>query len=550
MQAHRRLCRTAHPAYAQGFDAAGISVQRIPRIEHMSEQLARFGWRAVCVDGFIPPRAFQAFQARGVLPIAADIRRVEHLAYTPAPDIVHEAAGHAPLLAEPAYARYVRRIGLAGERSFASKADGELYQAIYQLSEIKESPSSTHEQVQRAEQAVLRAQDAIEHASEAGKLARLYWWTVEYGLVGTPDDYRLYGAGLLSSLGEAHFCADPRVRKLPLRADCIEVDYDITRAQPQLFVAESFEQLEDVLDEVERGLCFARGGMHALDAARQSAELATVLLDSGAQISGVVQAVRGVRGSPALLELTGRCALGHDDAVLPDLPHADGYVQPLGACKDGSSLAALDRVGLARLVDGQGQLRVAFENGIALSGKLLRPVLGARDTVIAVLLEHARIERGENVVAQYDTPRAFALGNAVVTARPGALEGYYPETAFSELRVPKPVQASAAQKRLRELYERALEVWRTRTGTEVVACFEQVNAALERDFPDDWLLRFNLLESLVKLGEGDALKGRLERELEALEIRYLHREPIATGLRYVRALGGFPSESRPPGARR
>src|SRR5207245_11277534 len=100
-QAHARLKETPHPAYEKGFSAAGISVDRIPRIDDMSRRLERFGFRAVCVDGFIPPRAFQAFQSLGFLPIAADIRTSRHLAYTPAPDIIHEAAGHAPFLAEP-----------------------------------------------------------------------------------------------------------------------------------------------------------------------------------------------------------------------------------------------------------------------------------------------------------------------------------------------------------------------------------------------------------------------------------------------------------------
>src|SRR5260221_9206356 len=69
LKTHARLLQTAHETYGCGFLAAGISVDRIPKIEEMSERLERFGWCAVCVDGFIPPRAFQAFQARGFLPI-------------------------------------------------------------------------------------------------------------------------------------------------------------------------------------------------------------------------------------------------------------------------------------------------------------------------------------------------------------------------------------------------------------------------------------------------------------------------------------------------
>jgi hypothetical protein len=116
--------------------------------------------------------------------------------------------------------------------------------------------------------------------------------------------------------------------------------------------------------------------------------------------------------------------------------------------------------------------------------------------------------------------------------------------------VPKPSDASAAQRQLRALYEHALEAWRSRTGSEVVTRFEQIANQLDAEAPGDWLLRFNLLESLVKLGEGDELADRLERELEQLEIRYAHKEPIATGLRYLRAIGGEATEPDPkPGER-
>src|ERR1700730_13440035 len=79
LQTFSRLVGTAHPAYREGLAATGISVERIPSIAEMNEKLSRFGWSAVCVDGFIPPRAFQEFQGCGILPIAADIRTSEHL---------------------------------------------------------------------------------------------------------------------------------------------------------------------------------------------------------------------------------------------------------------------------------------------------------------------------------------------------------------------------------------------------------------------------------------------------------------------------------------
>jgi phenylalanine-4-hydroxylase len=477
LQAHRRLCETAHPAYARGFTDTGISTECIPRIEQMSEQLSRFGWRAVCVDGFIPPRAFVAFQARGILPIAADIRTLAHLTYTPAPDIIHEAAGHAPLLAEPSYGAFIREIGKASERAFANPRDAAFYRAIYTLSEVKEDPASTPEQVARAEQAVRVAHASLGAPSEAARMARLYWWTAEYGLVGTPESYRLYGAGLLSSLGEGHFCHDPAVRKLPLTAECVQTDYDITQAQPQLFVAPSFDALFDVLGEVADTLVHRRGGAAALAAALQSEELVTLTFDSGLQVSGVLHAIHGSPEAPEALELTGRCGLGRDDAVLPYSIVDDGLLVALGSPELGRASARLART-------------------------------------------------------------VTAPGERVRSAWPGALDGFLPKTAFSPMRVPKPRTLGAAQHELLGLYEQAMEAWRDRAGTDVVPVFERLARELDRRHPEEWLLRWNLLESLVKLGQGEQLASRLREELERLEIRYLHREPIATGLRYLLALAG------------
>ena len=108
----------------------------------MNEILGRIGWGAAPVDGFIPPAAFMEFQAHRVLVIAADMRQVEHLEYTPAPDIVHEAAGHAPIIANEEYADYLRRFGEYGSKAISSRQDFELYEAIRHLSILKEAPST------------------------------------------------------------------------------------------------------------------------------------------------------------------------------------------------------------------------------------------------------------------------------------------------------------------------------------------------------------------------------------------------------------------------
>ncbi len=305
----KTLSRTAHPAYVKGLEAAGMSLDRLPRIEEMDARLSEIGWGAVCVDGFIPPRAFQELQAERVLPISGAIRRADHLEYTPAPDILHEAAGHAPMLADPEYAAFLERIGALGARTFSLPADREAYEAIRHLSIVKEAAGSEPSEILAAEQRLEAAIRSSTEVSEAAMLARLYWWTVEYGLVGTPEDYRIYGAGLLSSLGESESCRRPEVTKIPLSPACVEYGYDITREQRQLFVAESFPQILDVLEDVMANTADRRGGLHALETARRSGEPAVLVFESGARVDARVASRTAVSEFAFVYRLGGRISM-------------------------------------------------------------------------------------------------------------------------------------------------------------------------------------------------------------------------------------------------
>ena len=536
LQTHARHLRTAHPAYAAGFEAAGISVSEIPRVPRMNERLRQHGFQAICVDGFIPPRAFQAFQARGFLPIAADIRTSRHLTYTPAPDIIHEAAGHAPFLAHADYARFLRRIGSLGEQAFAHRHDQAVYDAIFVLSELKEDPRATAVQISAAEAQLEQLTLAAPPPSEAALLARLYWWTVEYGLIGRPDDYRIFGAGLLSSIGEGHFCHEAAVRKLPLTAACIDVPYDITRPQPQLFVVRDFPQLSEVLEEVGRGLACHVGGEYAVNQALASAEPACLELDLGYGLTGVLDSVLRDADAVAALCLSGGCALSRADQVLPGVPRPERYVLPIGWLTDGTSLSNLTADTLRASCDPRGQLRLATRAGVELQGRM-QSVRERDGRVELVMLEGVRISRGGQLLLESRELYPWLPCERVVTAHARPPQGYYPDTELATTQVPKPRQLDAAQRELLELYDQALGALQHAFGGDVVPELERVHRALCERYPDEWLLRWNLLESLIKLGRGSALCSQLTRELQQLELRYAHREPIATGLRYLRSLG-------------
>ena len=242
----------AHSSYLVGLKETGITIDKIPSIDEMNAKMSKFGWGAVAVRGFIPPWAFMEFQSLGILPIACDMRSSEHLTYTPAPDIVHESSGHSPIIVNKEYAHYLKEYGRIASNAIFSKEDERIYYAIRRLSDIKEDRAATSSQIKEAEEELRNAKEEQTKPSEATLLSRLHWWTVEYGLIGSLKNPKIYGAGLLSSVGESQNCLTDNVKKIPFSIDCINYNYDITEQQPQLFVTESFSNLTDVLHEFEK----------------------------------------------------------------------------------------------------------------------------------------------------------------------------------------------------------------------------------------------------------------------------------------------------------
>jgi phenylalanine-4-hydroxylase len=537
LQNYQRLAQTAHPAYANGLAKTGISVERIPRIAEMSACLARFGWSAVCVDGFIPPRAFQEFQAASILPIAADMRTKDHLRYTPAPDIIHEAAGHAPILPDPRYAAYLRAIGEVGKKAFSSAEDARVYAAIFELSEVKETRDVTPEAVALAEARLARALSEVSYTSEASRLSRLYWWTAEYGLVGSPRDYKLYGAGLLSSLWESHACHDPEVQKLPLTAGCVDVAYDITRPQPQLFVASDFEQLFSVLAEVDATLVHHQGGDAALSAALKSQEVASFVFPGDAFVIGELSALSGT-AKQGVLTFQGRLgqgALGRLNQVF-DAPSA-GYRLPIGPLADGALLGSLTPEQLRAAYQRAARIRLRFASGVELEGELESVTQNERGQVLAARFKDYWLRSEPAGFREQGASYLLCAASELVTAHAGAIDpAFFPETEASGVRVPKPRTLAEGERALLALYERAVAALNGTLGSSVEVAFAAIYRELAENFADEWLLRWNLLESLCKLGQRGALSRTLEEELAALEVRFAYREPIATGLRYLASL--------------
>jgi len=189
-------------AFLRGMDVLRLSRPGIPNFEELSERLAGLtGWRVVAVPGLVPDEVFFEHLANRCFVVGRFIRKPEELDYLQEPDVFHDLFGHVPLLSDPAFADYMQAYGEGGLRALKF--------------------------------------GALE------KLARLYWYTVEFGLIREQGALKLYGAGIVSSFGESIFALDnPSPNRIAFDLERVmRTDYRIDDYQQSYFVIDSFEEL-------------------------------------------------------------------------------------------------------------------------------------------------------------------------------------------------------------------------------------------------------------------------------------------------------------------
>jgi phenylalanine-4-hydroxylase len=192
----------AHPAFLRGLDTLDLGGGGIPDFRRLSERLhARTGWQVVAVPGLVPDDVFFRHLSERRFVAGNFIRAPEQLDYLEAPDVFHDVFGHVPLLADPVFADYMQAYGAGGLRSLDFGA--------------------------------------------LARLSRLYWYTVEFGLIRDGGDLRLYGAGIVSSHGESVFALDdPSPHRIGFDlARVMRTPYRIDDYQALYVVVDSFEQL-------------------------------------------------------------------------------------------------------------------------------------------------------------------------------------------------------------------------------------------------------------------------------------------------------------------
>jgi phenylalanine-4-hydroxylase len=198
--------------YLEGFEQIGLKTDTIPNLADVNQRLTpRTGWCATPVSGFLPPNAFFAMLAARQFPTTTWLRNRESLAYIPEPDIFHDVFGHVPMHAHPIFADFLQHYG--------------------------------------AVCAAIDDREALE------KMGRLFWFTVEFGVIRQEGQIRLYGSGLISSPGESAYVIQgkPEIREFDIDR-VLNQQFSTSEMQSVLYVVDSFEQIYEAAHEAEKRL--------------------------------------------------------------------------------------------------------------------------------------------------------------------------------------------------------------------------------------------------------------------------------------------------------
>ena len=203
--------------FLKGLDALDLHRTGIPDFARINEELRRLtGWTVVAVPGLVPDDVFFEHLANRRFPAGQFIRRPDQLDYLQEPDVFHDVFGHVPMLTDPVFADYMAAYGQGGLRAL--------------------------------------------HLGRLRNLARLYWYTVEFGLLETPQGLRIYGAGIVSSHAESRFALDdPSPNRLGFDLERVmRTPYRIDDFQQTYFVIPSLQSLLDVTVNTDFAPLYAR----------------------------------------------------------------------------------------------------------------------------------------------------------------------------------------------------------------------------------------------------------------------------------------------------
>ena len=509
----------AYHSYIPQLKAAGLNMQQIPNLQEMNDALKEFGWGAVCVNGPIPPLVSMEFQSHKILAITGNIRKLEHISESSLPDIIHDAAIYALIISDPEYRQYLNYLGSVGAKSIYSMKDYELYEANRELSILKEQSYPKTISLKKAERKIAICQRNLTDPSEMAVLNRLHYWTVAYGLIGSNENPKIYGAQLLSSPVESQGYLNKRVKILPFNADALHIPFDITKPPTQLFVSPGFQNLIQILEAFADSMAFRCGGSESLLKAIESKNICTVVYSSGLQVSGVFSDLRmGKDDELQFIKTSGPSALSFEDQQLPaheKTNHIDGFSSPVGRLKNFNKALELatdiELEGLGIQINHPAILN--FNSGMVLKG-IVKSIERRNSKIILISFIECSLQ-DEQGNSYYEPSRGIynmAVGEKICSVYCGSAD----KKAFGELQFKTGTRTHLAEyddedRRYHQLFGAV------RTCRETQSEFERLTniwQELQKDFRADWLCAIEILEILELMDVVPQLAKEIRIHLE------------------------------------
>ena len=504
----------AHKSYFEGIEMTGIPMNHIPHVDGMDKRLDKFNWGAVAVKGFIPPIIFMEFLSRRVLPIAVDIRTNEHITYTPAPDIIHEAAGHAPIIADNDYAEYLCSYGEVAKKAIQSNKDLKQYNIIKKLSDMKENPNANLDELNKIEKEYKKVSLENDWVSEANELAKMNWWTIEYGLIGELENPKIYGAGLLSSVSESLECLNSNVKKIPFTIDCINQDYNITEPQPQLFVTRNFKDLKNILNKYSNTMAYKTGGRSGIEKAICSENITTSVYNSGLQVSGIIKNyIEDNNGNIIYLNYQKNVQLSYNDTEIAGHGtkyHSEGYGAAIGILsKMKLPIHKLENNDLSSMGIEKGkQATLQFLGGLIISGSI-KNILKLDGKPLIISLDNCSVMfNGKYLFRPEWGTYDLACGNKIISVFGGPADwsNYYNIKSEPNSATHQSSNITPENKQLNKLYIKVNKLKNNKSPNEN---YLPILNELYEHYPKEWLLCMEIYEIIL-----------LDQSLNA-EINYL-----------------------------
>jgi phenylalanine-4-hydroxylase len=402
-----------------------------------------------------------------------------------------------------------------------------MYEAIRLLSIVKEAENTPQSVIDAAEKSVNDLQNQSVEMSEMAQIRNLHWWTVEYGLIGTVENPKIYGAGLLSSIGESAWCMTDKVKKIPYDISAADQSFDITKPQPQLYVTPDFAYLSYVLEEFANKMALRTGGLSGIKKLIHSKAMGTIELSTGLQISGVFSNVIEYGGKPVYIQTIGKTALANREKELlghGTNHHLKGFGSPIGKLK-GINLAIEDMspkdLKAYGIYEGEN-VTLEFEGDITVTGKIITGSRNLQGAIILISFENCTVTHKDTILfkpewGKYD----MAVGKKVVSAFSGPadcnsfdLTTHLPNSkTIKPIITPERVELESFYQEIRSMREGKID---TEKAFEI---FEIVRVK----HSNDWLLPLEIAEIL----HNEKVTSSLEIVLNYLENLKIKRPEVS-----------------------